>query len=173
MVNEDAPRFLRLLADLGILFADEVTKDRQELYWRTLHGRITIDEWEYACNEAMIRQDFHKVPMPKVLLEYAMEYRRRVEALHAETAAQKRLALNPPRQGAGDPEENLRNVAALIASVWLGEAARAQEPAMRSTLHQAYRAPSQRDPEARKVELRAQLEQLEKEQRADGENDVA
>lgn len=170
--REYVARFFQSLVNMAIMFTDELSRQRQMLYWDEMHETVSIEEWEYACDEALRRHNFHKLPLPEQLRGYALEYRREKQQRQDRIDAEKRLLLNPPRQGSGDPEENRRNVAALIASVWPGEAARAPEPAMRQALHPAYRAPLQRDPEARKAELRAQLEQLEKEQPTDGD-DVA
>lgn len=118
MTKEDIPRFLKSFVDMGILFADELTKERQRIYWRTLNDIMTIDEWEYACHEAMARNDFHKVPLPASLIAYAMEYRRAEHQHLAERAREREALTAGPSQSLESPEENLANVRALIASVW-------------------------------------------------------
>ena len=118
MTKDDIPRFLKSLADMGILFADELTKERQRIYWRTLNDTMTIDEWQYACEQAMARSDFHKVPLPAALIAYAMERRRAEDQCLAARARERELLTAGPSQFLGTPEENLANVRALIASVW-------------------------------------------------------
>jgi ribosomal 50S subunit-associated protein YjgA (DUF615 family) len=118
MMTADQPRFFHALAAMGLLFSDELTKPRQQLYWEILQDHVTIDEWEYACAEAMGRETFHKIPVPGQLLEYVKEYRRaqreiRLQAQCAE-GVRTRKRLLEIRESLVDPAE----VDALIASVW-------------------------------------------------------
>ena len=85
------------------MFCDELTKERQKLYWKALHARLTIEEWEYACETAMDRETFHKIPLPAVLMAYAAEYqqeqasREKVRAFDAKFRdAEAQRLLDPP-----------------------------------------------------------------------------
>ena len=60
---------------MGVMFCDDLTEPRQKLYWQTFRDRCEIDEWEYACHQAIARETFHKVPLPAQLMEYVQEYR--------------------------------------------------------------------------------------------------
>ena len=92
MTLEDRTRFFHSLNAMGTMFSDEVSKQRMALYWDIFRDRITIDEWEHACAQALVQEDFRKVPLPAVLLrsihELHAEERRRAE----EQATQERLA---------------------------------------------------------------------------------
>ena len=76
MHDHDMPEFLALLADVGAMCTDEISERRQRLYWEFFRDHSTIEEWAYACNQAMWRETFHKIPMPAVLREYIVEYRK-------------------------------------------------------------------------------------------------
>ena len=67
-----------------MMFADELTEPRQRLYWQLFRDRVTIDEWEEACTQAMQRETFHKVPLPAALYGY-------IEASHREQTRQRVL----------------------------------------------------------------------------------
>ena len=75
MTPEDNTVFFRTLSSMGLLFSDEMTKPRQKLYWDLMQD-VTIEEWLYACEQAMRRETFHKVPLPAHLLDYVREYRK-------------------------------------------------------------------------------------------------
>ena len=45
------------------------------LYWNAMRDRISINEWEYAVEEAMAKETFHKVPLPATMMPYCLEYR--------------------------------------------------------------------------------------------------
>lgn len=102
-MDADSPRFFQALAEMSLIFCDEVTKERQKLYWEALHARLTIDEWEYACGAAIDRETFHKVPLPAVLMGYIHEYREeqakrdKIRALDAKfREAEAQRLLDPP-----------------------------------------------------------------------------
>ncbi len=75
MTPQDQLRFYQALAAMGVYFSDELTKPRQKLYWDLLHEHLTIDEWEYACHQAMLEENFHKVPLVATLKGYVQTYR--------------------------------------------------------------------------------------------------
>jgi hypothetical protein len=93
---------------MALIFCDDVSRERQMLYWRVLHEQVSIDEWEYACQQAMRRETFHKVPLPGQLLDYVREYRQQAEEHarreHRYRAEEKRLQEeHARRQLAPDP----------------------------------------------------------------------
>ena len=75
MEPQDSVRFFQALNAMSLMFSDEMTIARQKLYWATLSGPLTIEEWEAACLQALTCETFHKVPLPAVLLSYAKQYR--------------------------------------------------------------------------------------------------
>lgn len=75
MEPQDIDRFFALLNAMGVMFSDELSKPRQMLYWELLQHKITMQEWEYACEQAMDRETFHKVPLPAQLMTYVEEHR--------------------------------------------------------------------------------------------------
>ena len=75
MQTTDNVRFFKALNILAAVFSDEMTEIRQRTYWQLFCDKITIEEWEYACTQAMTREIFHKVPLPAQLLDYVREYR--------------------------------------------------------------------------------------------------
>lgn len=83
---------------------------RQRGYWGILSERLTIEEWEYGCLQAMERESFHKVPLPAVMLDYAREYRKARREQQARVARQRRQLMAP--------EESLEQVRELIAGVF-------------------------------------------------------
>lgn len=93
MTLDDSPRFFQALAAMGLIFSDDLSKDRQRLYWEIFRDRITLAEWEYACHQAISRETFHKVPLPAVLMDYVRECRQaherqlRLEEAQAREAA--------------------------------------------------------------------------------------
>jgi len=62
---------------MATLFRDEVGPEVQRLYWELFQPSSTLDEWAYACEEAMRRETFHKLPLPARLWAYIDEYRQR------------------------------------------------------------------------------------------------
>jgi hypothetical protein len=90
MDETDSPRFLQGLLSMGTMFSDDVTKPRQKLYWLAFRDTVVIEEWEYACMQAMQRETFHKVPLPAALMHYVREYRHK-EVL-AQQAAERQMA---------------------------------------------------------------------------------
>ena len=92
MTLEDRSRFFRSLNAMGTMFSDEVSTQRQALYWDAFRDRITIEEWEYACREAIAKVAFNKLPLPAVLLGYIHELHAKQRRRAEEQAKQERLA---------------------------------------------------------------------------------
>lgn len=134
--------FLKGLKMMSEYFCDTLSEGRIAMYWQLLGPQIALDEWEYACRQAMLRETFHKVPLVSVLLEYVQEYRtaQREARKQDQARGQARLALREDTYGQAQ-------VQALIASVW---PAYEQEPPCS-------------DPEARKAHLRVQRQQRQDE----------
>lgn len=109
MTQAQYPMFLTALETLAELCADSLTEIRQQAYWELMRDRVTLEEWRYACVQAMEREVQHQVPMPAILLEYALECRK----LHRERQADP-LAFRSLREDLVAQEE----VRALIASIW-------------------------------------------------------
>jgi hypothetical protein len=76
MGPDDSTRFFLALVKMGLMFSDQLSKRRQLLYWDALYDEMTIDEWEAVTRQAMKAQNFHKIPLPAVLIDYAKEARR-------------------------------------------------------------------------------------------------
>lgn len=75
MEAEDKARFSEALSAMGIMFSDEMTRPRINVYWGLFAPQCNVDEWVYACTRAMHAETFHKVPLPAVLFGYIEEYR--------------------------------------------------------------------------------------------------
>jgi hypothetical protein len=95
--QEHSDRFFQALSAMGVMFSDELSKQRLLLYWETFREEVTIEEWEYTCVQAMRRETFHKVPLPAALMDYVREYRQ-MQARHEREVARQiaeaeRLAL--------------------------------------------------------------------------------
>jgi hypothetical protein len=75
MQDTDQQGFLIALNTMGEFFSDELSELRQHTYWGILRERCTLEEWHYACTQAMAGETFNKVPLPKVLLGYVQEHR--------------------------------------------------------------------------------------------------
>ena len=75
MEKSDIPRFFQALNSLGVMFCDELSKDRQQLYWTAMRVDVSIEEWEYACMQAIQCETFHKVPLPAILWTYIETFR--------------------------------------------------------------------------------------------------
>jgi hypothetical protein len=156
-------RFFQALNIMGALFSDELTELRQRSYWQLFSECVTTEEWEYACQEAMKRETFHKVPLPAQLMDYVREHRRalRDAALQAQLAEDVRtrkrlLALGEPLV---DPAE----IEALITSVWPEEKETPKYPRLPTHRHlteEELHYEPQTDPEEAKRKARAQLRQL-------------
>lgn len=80
MHETDNRRFFSALNLMAEMFSDEMSELKQRGYWQIMQDRLTIEEWEYACTQAITRETFHKVPLPAVLLDYAREQRKIVTA---------------------------------------------------------------------------------------------
>ena len=76
MDPDDSPRFCLALAKMGVLFNEELSKERQLLYWEALNDEMSIDEWEAVTAQARKRHHYHKVPLPADFIAYAKEARR-------------------------------------------------------------------------------------------------
>lgn len=169
MTEQDSLRFFHALSAMALLFCDEMTKPRQHLYWEMLRDSLSIDEWEYACGQAMARETFHKVPLPAALMDYVREYRQaekerawRAQCTHSTQSPQALLQL---RESLVDKAE----VDALIASVWPeGQGTSAPKfprPRLKLTAEELVYEPTV-DAEAAKAKLHEQLRQLLDEQAA-------
>lgn len=116
--DQNYQAFLKGLALMSEYFSDSLTQGRQEMYWQTLQPKVTLDEWEYACLQAIERETFHKVPLVAVLMNYVREYRRAQRELQLQEqcaqGVQSRSRLLALRESLVDRAE----VEALIASVW-------------------------------------------------------
>lgn len=110
MEQMEHPRFLLSLDALAELFSDPMSELRKRAYWGILRDRISLEEWEYGCMQAMERETFHKVPLPAVMLDYAREYRK-VKREERDRAQRQTLQLMAP-------EESLEKVRELIAGVF-------------------------------------------------------
>ena len=97
MDETDSRRFFTSLNYMAEMFSDTMSELKQRGYWNLLHPRLTIEEWEYACTQAMTRETFHKVPLPAILIDYAMEHR---QAARAAEEAEHRHALEASRREA-------------------------------------------------------------------------
>jgi hypothetical protein len=73
MVEET--RFRQALASMEHFFRDPLPPQHQTQYWLLLRDVVTIDEWEYAAQEAQRRETFYRVPLPAHLMDYVREYR--------------------------------------------------------------------------------------------------
>lgn len=81
---------------------------RQRAYWQLFADRITIDEWTYACEQAMIRETFHKVPLPAQLLDYVREYRQQQAQIVYNLKEAERLALEASPEWQAEQVEQAR-----------------------------------------------------------------
>jgi hypothetical protein len=73
--DQNYDSFLESLGKMNTLFSDQMDATRLDLYWELLAPRVELEEWHYACYQAMLREGFHKVPLPDALLGYVREYR--------------------------------------------------------------------------------------------------
>jgi hypothetical protein len=112
MHDHDMPEFLALLNDLGAMCTEEVSERRQRLYWEFFRDGYSIDEWVYACNQAMWRESFPKIPMPAILREYMVEYRK------ASLEERKQRELRQPRPSPEDDAFALEQLRAIQASLF-------------------------------------------------------
>src|SRR5262245_26632136 len=110
METTDVERFFQALTAMALMFSDEMGKDRMRQYWLLLQDKCTIEEWAYAAEQAMLRETFHKVPLPAQLMDYVREYRQTQQAwlAQAEREAQRTPTareLLQIRERLVDPEE--------------------------------------------------------------------
>ena len=108
MTRNDQPRFFQALTAMAEIFQDEMTELRQKLYWQLFADRNTIDEWEYACEQAMVRETFHKVPLPAQLLDYIREYRQEQAREQRYIAETQRLTLEVSPEWKAEQREQER-----------------------------------------------------------------
>lgn len=101
MNPEDSPRFYQALSAMGLMFSDTLAKPRQKLYWEVFAPKVSIEEWEYACHEAISRETFHKVPLPAAMMTYVYEWRmlqrRALEQAEAKAREEARLVARAER----------------------------------------------------------------------------
>lgn len=81
MEPQDSHRFYVALISMADFFCDELSENRQRVYWQ-LFQQDTIEAWEFACQVAMDREKFYKVPLPAVLREFIREYEWRTALVH-------------------------------------------------------------------------------------------
>jgi len=77
METNDVERFFQALTNMAVMFSDEMSKERLRQYWQLFEDKVSIEEWEYAAEQAMLRETFHKVPLPAQLMDYVREYRQK------------------------------------------------------------------------------------------------
>jgi hypothetical protein len=97
---------------MSVIFCDELSELRQRLYWEVFREEITLDEWRYACWQAMRHETFYKVPLPATMMAYVREGRRDWYAHHG------RRDVKPPLRELREDPLAQAQVQALIASVW-------------------------------------------------------
>lgn len=177
MHQDDELRFSKALAEMALMFADEVSKPRARLYWELFRDSVTIAEWEYACMQAITRETFHKVPLPAHLMTYVEEYRsarlRQIEERWQanqqtlETAERLALEADPEWQAAQQHrKEELRRIEEEAYQVlarkwgpgWKDEPTRHQIPSHVAGEEWTY-APSA-DPAQLRAQALAKVEQL-------------
>jgi hypothetical protein len=164
MQPDDSPRFFEALTTMSEFFADELSKVRQRTYWQHFEA-CTIEEWEYACDQAMQRETFHKVPLTASLMPYVKEYReaQRDDERRRERNQQAQRLLDAPAQQPASREEIHSEVQALLNE--LAETVAFPAP-RREERAPAYRKPLAKEEYAdRKARLLAQARQLEEQQR--------
>jgi hypothetical protein len=76
MEPEDSSRFFLTLVRMGLMFSDQLSKERQLDYWDVLHDEMTIEEWEAVARQVKKQHRFHKVPLPADLIAFVQEARR-------------------------------------------------------------------------------------------------
>lgn len=164
MQENDSQTFFELLTEMSEYFSDELSEVRQRTYWRHF-AACTIDEWAYACDQAMRQETFHKVPLTAALMEYVTEYReeqRRLEFQKQERDALQRQLAAP----VGDviPREELaRLVHRLVEQLEMNAplSAHPELPQVHTRIR-GYRLPLDADAiEERKVLLREQAKNIE------------
>ncbi len=169
MNQHESTRFFKALGEMGLMFSDELTKPRQRLYWEVFRDTCTIDEWEYATHEAMLRETFHKVPLPAALLDYVKECRRkereqRLQDQCAEGVKTRETLLQIREELV--PSEEVRH---LIASVFPEDAMQPRTPHRHPKIRlsdEDLRYEPTVDPEIAKQKAREQLRQLAEEEQS-------
>jgi hypothetical protein len=79
-----------------VMFCDQMDHDRVAMYWETLGPRVALDEWNYAVQQALLRHEFYKVPLPDQLMDYVREHREKVREDQRDQAQRQRLLAEPP-----------------------------------------------------------------------------
>lgn len=117
MQKQDMGRFFSSLVAMSTHFSDDMSPERQQLYWELLKDELSIAEWEYGCTQAMKHETFHKVPLPAVLIAYAQPYREeqhRRALAHYERQRQLNAASERSRDSSfSGTEQERRDAAAL------------------------------------------------------------
>lgn len=108
MSPDQLPKFLACLNSMAELCRDEMSELRQTTYWELLSPLLSIEEWEYACKQAMLSETFHSVPMPATLVVYGKELR--IHKKQGSTIPESRMLREDPIQ--------LEEVRRLIQSIW-------------------------------------------------------
>src|SRR5437870_1731259 len=74
--DQNYEAFLQGLMKLADYFCDAMTPSRMQSYWELLAWQVSLEEWDYACYQAMLQETFYKVPLVSVLLDYARNFRK-------------------------------------------------------------------------------------------------
>mgnify|MGYP001558054444 CR=1 FL=1 len=156
--------FLKELAKMSEFFCDMLSEGRQQLYWERMYTQVTMDEWVYACGQAIDRETFHKVPLPAALLVYVEEYRQEQRDLEfkRERAAAEQRQLAAPAVDLIPRAELVTLIRHLCEDLEMrGPHGRPELPQVHTRIR-GYRTPLDADAiEERKAILRAQAKSLE------------
>jgi hypothetical protein len=101
MTDDNADLFCHSLVKMMVIFCDQMDHDRVAMYWQTLGPLLELDEWVYACRQAMLRETFYKVPLPGQLMDYVRELRQQRHEDARASVQRQRLLAEPPMS----PEE--------------------------------------------------------------------
>jgi hypothetical protein len=88
---------------MSVFFKDPMMEERQLLYWKAMRDRCSINEWVYACDQAMERETFHTVPLPAVMMPYCLEYRAERRRQWLEHVAERHRLLSQGEEPSRDP----------------------------------------------------------------------
>jgi hypothetical protein len=156
MNAQDQSSFVNALEPLAIIFKTELTELRLMIFWEDLID-LPIDAVEYACR--MHRRDELKFPVPAELRTLAKAYQHEKRLRMKAQEATERDAWFAKRAAIIDPEGSGREgLPKLLAQMGAGMAMGQATPTSEAR-HPAYQAP-EANPDARRAELKRQLQQL-------------
>jgi hypothetical protein len=166
------PEFFKSLVTLAEVCREELTEVQLLAYWTVCAPRLTLQEWQQACLEALAQETRAQVPMPAALLAYARAARQAQQ--EAERAAWEAQRQRAQPQGSRDDRRNQEEVRRLLASVFPEErrnpllegATQVHEDGEGRRRYESGRTPGEEA--ARKALLRAQAEQIRREAGRDG-----